>query len=29
VEALLLVLPGLRVWQPQSPPRFQGWMERS
>ena len=29
VEALLLVLPGLRVWQPQTPPRFQGWMERS
>jgi len=29
VEALLLVLPGLRVWQPQAPPRFQGWMERS
>ena len=22
VEALLLVLPGLRVWQPQAPPRF-------
>ena len=29
VEALLLVLPGLRVWRPQAPPRFQGWMERS
>ena len=29
VEALLLVLPGLRVWQPKAPPRFQGWMERS
>ena len=29
VEALLLVLPILRVWQPQPPPRFQGWMERS
>jgi hypothetical protein len=29
VEALLLVLPGLRVWLPQAPPRFQGWMERS
>ena len=29
VEALLLVLPGLRVWQPQAPPRFQGWMQRS
>ena len=29
VEALLLVLPGLRVWQPQAPPRFQGLMERS
>ena len=29
VEALLLVLPALRVWQPQAPPRFQGWMERS
>ena len=29
VEALLLVLPGLRVRQPQAPPRFQGWMERS
>lgn len=29
VEALLLVLPGLRVWQPQAPPRFQGVMERS
>jgi hypothetical protein len=29
VLALLLVLPGLRVWQPQTPPRFQGWMERS
>jgi hypothetical protein len=29
VEALLLVLPGLRVWQPQAPARFQGWMERS
>ena len=29
VEALLLVLPGLRMWQPQAPPRFQGWMERS
>ena len=29
VEALLLVLPGLRLWQPQAPPRFQGLMERS
>jgi len=29
VEALLLVLPGLRVWQPQAPPRFQGRLERS
>ena len=29
VEALLLVLPGLRVWQLQAPPRFQGEMERS
>jgi len=29
VLALLLVLPGLRVWQPQAPPRFQGVMERS
>ena len=29
VEALLLVLPGLRVWQPQTPPRFQGRLERS
>jgi len=29
VEALLLVLPGLRVWQPQVPPRFQGRLERS
>ena len=29
VEALLLVLPGLRVWQPQAQPRFQGLMERS
>ncbi len=29
VEALLLVLPGLRVWQPLAPPRFQGVMERS
>jgi hypothetical protein len=29
VEALLLVLPGLRVWQSQAPPRFQGVMERS
>ena len=29
VEALLLVLPGLREWQPQAPPRFQGAMERS
>ena len=29
VDALLLVLPGLRVWQPQAPPRFQGRMERS
>ena len=28
-EALLLVLPGLRVCQPQAPPRFQGVMERS
>ena len=27
--ALLLVLPGLRVWQPQAPPRFQGRLERS
>ena len=29
VEALLLVLPGLRVWQTHAPPRFQGWLERS
>ena len=29
VEALLLVLPALRVWQPQAPPRFQGRLERS
>ena len=29
VEALLLLLPPLRVWQPQTPPRFQGVMERS
>jgi len=29
VEALLLVLPCLRVWQPQTPPRFQGRLERS
>jgi hypothetical protein len=29
VEVLLLVLPGLRVWQPQAPPRFQGRLERS
>jgi len=29
VQALLLVLPGLRVWQSQTPPRFQGVMERS
>jgi hypothetical protein len=29
VEALLLVLPALRMWQPQAPPRFQGLMERS
>ena len=29
VEAMLLVLPGLRVWQPQAPPRFQGRLERS
>ena len=29
VEALLLVLPGLRVWRPQTPPRFQGRLERS
>ena len=29
VESLLLVLPGLRVWQPQAPPRFQGRLERS
>ena len=29
VDALILVLPGLRVWQPSAPPRFQGWMERS
>ena len=29
VEALLLVLPGLRVWQSQAPPRFQGRLERS
>ena len=29
VEALLLVLPGLRMWQPQTLPRFQGRMERS
>ena len=29
VEALLLLLPGLRVWQPKAPPRFQGRLERS
>jgi len=29
VEALLLVLPALRVWQPQAPLRFQGRLERS
>ena len=29
VEDLLLVLPALRIWQPQAPPRFQGVMERS
>ena len=29
VEALLLVLPGLRVWQSQAPPRFQGRLDRS
>ena len=29
VEALLLVLSGLRVWQPKAPPRFQGRLERS
>ena len=29
VEALVLVLPGLRVWQSQAPPRFQGRLERS
>jgi len=29
VESLLLVLPALRVWQPQTPPRFQGRLERS
>jgi hypothetical protein len=29
VEALLLVLPCLRVWQPQTPHRFQGRLERS
>ena len=29
VEMLLLVLPGLRVWQLQTPPRFQGRLERS
>ena len=29
VQALLLVLPGLRVWQPQTPHRFQGRLERS
>ena len=29
VQALLLVLPGLRVWQPQAPQRFQGRLERS
>jgi hypothetical protein len=29
VEAILLVLPGLRLWQPQTPPRFQGRLERS
>ena len=29
VEALLLVLPLLRVWQPQAAPRFQGRLERS
>jgi hypothetical protein len=29
VQALLLVLPGLRVWQSQAPQRFQGRLERS
>jgi len=29
VESLLLVLPGLRVWQPLAPLRFQGRLERS
>jgi hypothetical protein len=29
VEALLLVLPALRVWLHQPPPRFQGRLERS
>ena len=29
VQALLLVLPALRVWLPQTPPRFQGRLERS
>ena len=29
VESLLLVLPALRVWQPQAPPRVQGRLERS
>ena len=29
VERLMLVLPGLRVWQPQAPRRFQGVIERS
>jgi len=29
VEALLLVLPGVRAGQPQVPPRLQGVMERS
>lgn len=29
VERLLLVLPGLRVWLPQAPLRFQGRLERS
>ena len=29
IETLLLVLPGLRVWQRQAPPRFQGRLERS
>jgi len=29
VEALLLVLPCLRVWQPKAPHRFQGRLERS